>query len=98
MSKEITVIAIIKAKDGQAEQVEQELLALIDPTRAEDGCITYELNKDTQEPGKFVFYEEWKSKQALDEHLKTPHLQALIAKADQLFAEPLDVTICQKIR
>ena len=97
MSEEITVIAIIKAKDGLTEQVEQELLALIEPTRAEQGCITYQLNKDVQEPGKFVFYEQWKSRQALDEHLNKPHLQALIAKADQLFAEPLDVTICKKI-
>ena len=97
MSEEITVFAIIKAKDGLTAQVEQQLLALIEPTRAESGCITYELNKDTTEPGKFVFYEEWKSEQALDEHLKTPHLQALIAKADQLFDGPLDVSICKKI-
>ena len=97
MSEQITVIAIIKAKDGLAEQVEKELLALIEPTHAESGCITYQLNKDTKEPGKFVFYVEWKSEQALDEHLKTPHPQALIAKADELFDGPLDVSICKKL-
>ena len=96
MSNEITVIAIITAKDGLADQVKQLLLALIEPTHREPGCIDYRLHLDSDNPCRFMFYEVWQNKQALDEHIKKPYLQSLIEKADQLFAEPLNVTIWKK--
>ncbi|KJR43168.1 antibiotic biosynthesis monooxygenase, partial [Candidatus Magnetoovum chiemensis] len=42
------------------------------------------------------FYENWNSKEALDKHLETPHIKALILKADALFSEPVDITLWEK--
>ena len=95
--EKIAVLAKIKAKDGLAETVKQQALALVKPTRSEAGCISYDLHQSDEDENLFMFYENWISKQALDEHIQTPHLQAFIAKADELLDRPLDVSIWKKI-
>ena len=95
--KEITVLAKIKAKENMVEQLKLQLLSLIAPTRQESGCITYELHQDPDDSSSFMFYEIWADKEALDKHIQTPHLKALLDEADDLFAEPLDDTIREKL-
>ncbi|MDD2337473.1 MAG: putative quinol monooxygenase [Geobacteraceae bacterium] len=90
-NKQVTLIAKITAKPGKEDQVKKELLAVIDPTRSEAGCISYNLHQDADNNAVFMFYENWSSKEILEQHLQTPHLQGLLAKADELFAEPLEV-------
>ena len=93
----LTVVAQIKAKAGMEEQVRQELLALVAPTRKESGCINYDLHQAQDDNSLFVFYENWLSKKDLDEHLQTPHLQAFLGKADQILAQPIDITLWEMI-
>ncbi|MDD2321789.1 MAG: putative quinol monooxygenase [Geobacteraceae bacterium] len=90
-NKQVTIIAKATAKQGKQDQVKKELLALIDPTRSEAGCINYSLHQDSDNDAVFMFYENWTSKEALEQHLQTPHLQGLLGKADELLAEPLEV-------
>ena len=70
----LTVIAYMKAAPGKEDELRRELEALIEPTAAEDGYVTYDLHESVEEPGKFFFYENWESEEKLDAHLATPHL------------------------
>lgn len=77
MSKNtLHVVAIVETSAERAEELKSICLGVIEPTRKEDGCISYELYQDTTNPGKFTFIENWQSKDHLDVHLKTPHLVA----------------------
>ena len=38
-----------------------------------------------------MFYENWRSKDDLDAHLKTPHLQPLFGRLDELLARPVEI-------
>jgi quinol monooxygenase YgiN len=96
-NKKITVLARIKAKSGMEKRVKQEALSLVAPTRQETGCINYDLHQNANDKSMFMFYENWMSKEALDEHLQKPYLKAFVARADALLAEPLDVTIWEII-
>lgn len=82
----LTVVAEIIAKPGCEERLRQELLALIAPTRAEEGCLQYDLHVSTDNPGHFLFFENWVSREALDRHLATPHLQRLQSILSELAA------------
>ena len=55
--KPLTVIAKLKAKQGCEEQLGQMLRGLVEPTRAEKGCINYDLHRSHEDPGLFIFYE-----------------------------------------
>jgi len=93
----ITVLARLRAKAETVDKVKAECLALVEPTRAEAGCINYDLHQDTSDPAAFMFYENWTSKQALDEHIATPHLQRFIGLAEKNLDGPLDVAIYKKL-
>lgn len=89
----VTVLARFKAKEGLEEKAKQEIMARVAPTRAEAGCINYDLHQSADDKRLFMLYENWVSKEALDEHLKMPYLQSLVASADELFSEPIEISL-----
>ena len=64
MSK-LTIVANITAKSDKIELVKAELEKLIPITRAEEGCINYDLHQDKGNPAHFLFYENWESRELL---------------------------------
>ena len=95
--RKITVFALVKAMPGMEETVQQELLALVGPTRSEEGCINYDLHQSLDHAGHFRFYENWTAKELLDRHLQSAHVKRFIAKADQLLAEPPEITLWEML-
>jgi quinol monooxygenase YgiN len=95
--RKLTVVAKIIAKPGLEEQVKATLLNLITPTRKEAGCINYDLHQSQEDKAHFLFYENWISRKDLDDHLKTPHLEAFLGKAAELLAEPIEITFWDMI-
>lgn len=94
----VTIVATMKARPEKVGEARELLLSLIEPTRAESGCIGYTFHQDASDPGSFMFYETWTSRQALDEHLATPHMKNLLDRYDELFAAPLAITFYDRIR
>lgn len=94
---DLTVVAEMLAKTGREEELQRRLLALVEPTRKEDGCVQYDVHRSTTEPGRFVFYENWESKDHLDRHLATPHLKEFLGVAGDLLAEPPRILTYEKI-
>lgn len=78
----LTILAQITATPGKEALVEAELKKLIDITRAEEGCINYDLHKDNEKPGFFVFYENWESRELWQTHMNAPHLAAYMAATE----------------
>jgi quinol monooxygenase YgiN len=75
------------AKHEAREELRRILADQAPPTRAEAVCV----NHDAKDPNVFVFYENWKSRAHLDAHLKTPHLQPLFGRLEQLLAQPVEM-------
>ncbi len=73
MSK-LTIIANIKANSDKIDLVKAELEKLIAITRAEAGCIQYDLHQDNDNPGHFMFYENWESRELWQTHMNAQHL------------------------
>ena len=97
MSKQITTIARLKATPGAEGRLEEVLKSLIEPTRAESGCIDYTMHRDVEEPGAYYFYDNWHSQEDLDAHFKMPHMQRIIEMAPELLAEPLKIIRLEKL-
>ena len=95
--RKVTVFALLEAKPGMEETVKQELLALVGPTRTEEGCNNYDLHQSVDHKGQFRFYENWTSKELLERHLESAHVKWFIAKADQLLAEPPEITLWEML-
>ena len=61
---------------------------LIEKTRQEKDCISYNLFIDQKDPGHFVFVEEWPDRQALDAHCQTEHFRRLVPLIDSCQRQP----------
>lgn len=83
----VPVVAIFYAKPGTEELVEQLFRSVIDTTLEEEGCISYQLNRDTENPQRFVWTEEWESKALLERHLNAPHITHLFSVIPQYIEE-----------
>jgi len=86
MSK-LTIVANIKANDDKINLVKAELLKLIEITRAEEGCINYDLHQDNENPAHFMFYENWETRELWQTHMGNQHLQDYMAATDGAVAE-----------
>ena len=93
----VTLVAKLKAKAGLEEEVKKTLLTLIAPTRLEPGCINYDLHQATEDKSLFLFYKNWINQGALDEHMAKPYLKEFMGRADEILAEPIDVTLWSMI-
>ena len=49
-------------------------LAMMSETQKEEGCISYTFSADLSQAGDFRIFEEWASQEALDAHMKSPHM------------------------
>ncbi|UNK42530.1 antibiotic biosynthesis monooxygenase [Luteimonas sp. S4-F44] len=56
---------------------------LVERTRQEPLCISYDLYVDQKDPGHFVFIEHWPDRAALDAHCNTEHFRRLVPLIDQ---------------
>ncbi|WP_331371957.1 putative quinol monooxygenase [Sinorhizobium chiapasense] len=83
----VYVIAYLKAHAGKGDDVVALAAALIEATRKEPGCISYDLYRKPAEPDTLVFIENWKDRTAVDAHFVEPHLKAFEAAMADLLAE-----------
>jgi quinol monooxygenase YgiN len=89
----IRIVARFVARPETVEEVRAVLLALLEPTRKEPGCVSYELLHNMADPTDFTFLEEWADEAAINAHMKTPHLTGAVQQAQPLLATELDVRL-----
>ncbi|WP_158770424.1 putative quinol monooxygenase [Paraglaciecola sp. L1A13] len=79
----LTILANIIAKDDKVDLVKSELLKLIDLTRAEEGCLDYNLHQDAENPAHFMFYENWQSRELWQHHMNADYMAAYGVAVDE---------------
>lgn len=78
-SQKLTIVANIHAKSGKIDLVKAELLKLTEITRAEAGCINYDLHQDKANPAHFMLYENWETRDLWQAHMGAQHLADYLA-------------------
>jgi quinol monooxygenase YgiN len=81
------------SKPGKENDLIKALSSLIEPTRAESGCISYDLHQDINQPRKLTMIEFFKSKEAFDFHAKQSYLTLFQNIASELI-ESRQLTFC----
>ncbi|PWJ60194.1 quinol monooxygenase YgiN [Dyadobacter jejuensis] len=69
----LTIVAKIYAKEQTKDLVKAELIKLIAPTKAEEGCLCYDLHQDLENPCFFLFYETWSTRELWQQHMNSEH-------------------------
>ncbi len=93
----IHILARISAKPEASAQVRAALLELLAKTRAEDGCLRYDLYQCSEAPQLFQTVEEWRDAGCADAHMKTAHVAAAFAVAGPLLAMAPEIQAFEKV-
>ena len=72
---EIKLVATLVSKDGAGAAVREILTGLAAKSRAESGCVAYELYESAAVAGTFVTIEVWADQEALDQHMRGLNLK-----------------------
>ena len=83
----LTIVANITANADKVGLVKAELLKLIEITRAEEGCLQYDLHQDNEDPAHFLFYENWASRELWQAHMNAQHLRDYMAATEGAVAK-----------
>ncbi len=83
----LTIVANIQANPDKIDLVKVELEKLVPITRAENGCLQYDLHQDNENPGHFLFYENWESRELWQAHMSAPHLAAYMEATEGAVAD-----------
>ena len=83
----LSVVAKIKVKPECVDLVKAEMLKMVAATVKESGCLNYNLHQDNADASVFFFYENWSGEEALQNHLKSEHVQAYIQATKGKLAE-----------
>jgi len=69
ITKRVTFIA----KEGCEDKLKELLEAMVVPSKAEDGCLNYNIYQYKKNPKKFMAVETWADDDKLDGHKHSAH-------------------------
>jgi quinol monooxygenase YgiN len=82
------VIAEIVSKKDKADDLRALLVPFAEKSAKEPGCQVYTLMEVRDEPGRFLTFERWTDKAALQAHMETPDIKAIVPKLEPVLAQP----------
>lgn len=65
---DLHMVVALYAKEGKEDDLRRDLIAVVDPSRQDEGNLRYELFVDRGDARRFVFVEHWASAEAQDKH------------------------------
>jgi len=74
----VTLAVTWIANEGEAEAVAGLLGQMIPLSRAEPGCLQYDVHRDNDDPNRFFIFERYVDESALEEHGSSAHFQELV--------------------
>ncbi len=94
---ELFIVARFHARAGQESAVEAALREVSGPSRAEPGCLGFQVFRSTRDSRLFYIHSRWMDEAAFDFHAGLPHTIRFIDRVEQLIDHPLDVTRAELI-
>ena len=88
----LTVMALLKAKPGKEEDLKEAMLVQIHKIKEVHGYDTqFDVHQSKSDTSVFTLYEIWESEESMKLHFEQEYTKALVAKFEDLLAEPLQI-------
>lgn len=88
----------LTVKEGSVDALIAAMKDATGPTRKEDANVRYQLLAYPDQPNRFQLSEQWKNVAGLAEHLQQPYLIELLAKFDQILAQPPGLLVLTPVK
>lgn len=78
----IRLNAFLKVDEKDRQRVLSLANQLVDKSRQDEGCISYDFFESTTISGVFMFCETWKDQESLDKHANAQHFLHLVPEIE----------------
>ena len=72
----LIIAGTVRVPPENLEAFRPHMQAMLEASRAEDGCVEYAYAEDVAEPGLIRIFEVWRDPAAIDAHFQTAHMAA----------------------
>ncbi|MFN3574771.1 MAG: putative quinol monooxygenase [Phenylobacterium sp.] len=72
----LIIAGTVRVPPENLEAFRPHMQAMLEASRAEDGCLEYSYAEDVAEPGLIRIFEVWRDPAAIDAHFQTAHMAA----------------------
>ncbi len=93
MGREVMVVARARVRTGQAARLLAEVGPFVAASRAEPGCMEYDLYLSATEYEEIATVERWSSPEAAEAHLVAPHTTAFLSAVSECLAGQPEVRL-----
>ena len=83
-------IVRFEPQPGKEREFREELLRVVEPSRAEAGCLNIHIFESLREPFVFAIHSEWADEAAFELHARLPHTVRFLAAAKALLTHPVE--------
>lgn len=87
----IIVNGTVRFGAGEIDRLKGAMQRNVEATRAEDGCEHYAYAVDLLDPNLLHVAERWRDEAAIERHMATPHMGALLAEVGAAKVEAISV-------
>jgi quinol monooxygenase YgiN len=95
-SRMIIIVSKNIIKEGKAKEFKAMAKELIEESRKEAGCISYNLHQDINNENILTFIEEWQDKEAIELHNKSTHFTTIVPKLGE-FREDKQLNLYERL-
>ena len=82
----------LHAREGEQGSVKEALREVAEPSRDEDGCLSFEMFQSARDPRLFYIHSRWVDEAAFQKHAELGHTLRFLGRLDALLDEPRNVT------
>ncbi|SDY29003.1 Quinol monooxygenase YgiN [Tindallia californiensis] len=93
----VVIVAKSIVKQGKLEAFKALAQEMVEKSREEEGCITYQLYQDIHNDHVMTFIEEWENMKAVEAHQKTEHFERNVPKMKALRHPSSEMTLYKKL-
>jgi quinol monooxygenase YgiN len=92
----VIIYATLTPKPGKEAELEKLLRGMCQPSRAEAGCVMYDLYRSSNH-GTFHFFEIWKTQRDIEAHREEPHFKSFRASLGELTEGPPQPNFLERV-
>ena len=97
-TSKIHCVVDINAKPESVDKVRSVLLKFSEYSRAEDGCLYYNILENINDKCQFTFIEIWSDQEAFDNHLQSDHVQQGSFEINNDVIRPPDIKLYKSMQ
>ena len=86
----------MNARTEKLLELKQSLLAMIEPTRKEKGCLSNNIFQDIENENGFSLIQMWQTRTDLDNYLRSDQFTVFIGTS-YLLSQPVEITMNEVI-